>query len=305
MSNLNTQTITNNDDDDFWSSPSVIKKPYNTADAVDQLSATDEAFPPEVSSMPYKMDDDYPYSGASSNPPQEVSEDAGESTYVTVDSTGYSKYTCEVEKRCAFLKRTGKTFPDHFIIGINYGDDTEERSEVLPYISKSGLFREEVAETILNGADHEALISFSRTKLPMIRKGEIYTAPPSRWEHYDVAIELKREDYTLLASPSKPNRITAPRGSKERQKKISLALHGSKDALLPIVENYNSYMKTFGSKKETVCLVPLDRIEEYFPCKIRSVHSHANCPYGHARFSEDDAKTGIILTCKPSISYSM
>ena len=213
--------------------------------------------------------------------------DVGESTYVTVDSTGYSKYTCEVEKRCAFLKRTGKKFPHHYIIGINYG-----HSEVLPYISKSGLKDEEVAETILNGADHEALISLNNTTLPMI--GEMYTAPPSHWEHYDVAIELTREDYTLLASPSKPK--NGSRGSK----KISLALHGSKDALLPIVENYNSYMKTFGSKKETVCLVPLDRIEEYFPCKIRSVHCPKNCPYGHAS-DASDAKTGIILTCKPSM----
>jgi len=245
--------------------------------------------------------DAYPPSGSSI--PLEINEDVEESTYVTVDSTGISPYTFKVEKRCGFLKKLGKTFPDDFIIGINY--PTSKGPEVLPYISKTGQFREEVADTILNGANHEALMSFDRTKLPMIRRGEIYTVPNSPWEHYDLAVELKREDYTLLASPSEPIVRDRPRGSRERQKKISLALHGSKDALLPIVDNYNSYMKNPDSKKESVCLVPLSRIEEYFPCQNRSIHSHANCPYGHARFSEDEFMTGIILTCQPSMSYSI
>ena len=301
MSNFNKQTTTNNtnnvssssdavdDDDDFWSTKILPPKSADDA-AGDAADADDDT-------------DTYPPSG-SSIIPSEITED-GRMTHVTVDSTGISSYTSAVQERCGFLKRLGRTFPDHYIIGINYGDETEEGSSVLPYISKSGQFREEVFDTILNGANHEALISLNRTKLPMIRRGEIYTVRKSGWEHYDVAVEVNKSDYTLLASPSEPTARKAPPGSYERQMKITLALHGSLDDLLPIVDNYNSYLRTRGSKEETVCLVPLSRIQEFFPCKNRSVHSHANCPYGHARFSEDEAKSGIILTCQPSMPYTL
>ena len=228
-------------------------------------------------------------------------------------NTGIYDSTSGEPDRCSYLKLLKKKFPDHFVLGKNFGDETEAGSLVQPYLYLTGQENERIIrDTVSDGACHEAHITLkTETLKTQIRhrfknKDNFYNAKHNK-RHFNARVEVKLSDYSLsellefdpMCASSDCTRYNRTRKyTNLGDLKMSLFLHGSLDDLIPIVNNYSSYLRTHGSKdagKGAVCLVPLSRIEEYFPCENGSDCINEDCPYGHETRSEKP----VILTCTP------